>query len=170
MLGSFWRKVIGWSQVLGGAAGYALLGITAVQQPRLGIPPELRPPFAWYLMGAAAFTGAIVAGVLLLRGHRLGLSASALVQAAQVVQLSLPSTFVYQFATGIQVLLFVNPTTVRLSPGVNAGFTALPPRVAEPWSVGLNLFALFALVVLLRAQPHEPDEASSATTMGVESG
>lgn len=170
MLRSVWRKVIGWSQVLGGAAGYALLGFTAVQQPRLGIPAELRLPVAWYLMGAAAFTGAIAAGALLLRGHRAGPSASALVQAAQLVQLSLPSTFVYQFATGIQVLLVVSPTAVRLSPGVNASFTALRPRAVEPWSVGLNLFALFALVVLLRAQRHEPAEASSATATGLASG
>ena len=142
-------KVVGWCEVIGGAAGFLLLPITAVQQTRLGLPVDVRMPLTWYVMAAVTFGASIAAGALLLRHRAAGIAASSVIQGLQIVQFSLPG-FVYQYSTGFQLLLFVNSYTVRLSPGVNAGFTALPPRVSAPWSVGVNFFAVIALVVLLR--------------------
>jgi len=145
-----WLKVIGWSEVLGGAAGFVLLPVTLMQQRQPGFPPGGRVPPAWYAMGAVAFAASLVAGVLLLRGRPLGARLSAGLQALQVVQVG-TQAFVYQYVTGLQVLLLVTPGGWRLSPGVNVGFAALPPPGPYPaWSLGINFFALAALAVLLR--------------------
>jgi hypothetical protein len=161
MLSSFWRNTIGWSELLGGIVGYSVLGITAFQQPRLGIPPELRLPLLWYFMGALAFTFTIFAGVQLLRRRPSGIIASTVVQTAQLVQFSVPGAFIYQFVTGIQIMLIVDQTTIHFSPGVRAGFTALPPRVMAPGFAAINLFAVFAMMALLRAQSRKPEATSS---------
>lgn len=59
---SIWRRLIGWSQMLGGATGYLLLAVTSFQQRR-GITSSLGSmSAAWFATSGIAFTVAIVAG------------------------------------------------------------------------------------------------------------
>jgi hypothetical protein len=157
---SRWTVIIAWAQLVGGIVGLALLALIPIQQERLQLPEHLRVPPYWYLAAAVAFALSIVAGELLRRGHRLGRTASLAIQAAQVVRFS-SRTFVYQFVTGIELVATVTPGGASLSPGIRAGFTAGPPLSAEPWAVGINLFALLAVILLLRSS--SPSAAHSQT-------
>jgi hypothetical protein len=156
-----WLAVIAWSEIIGGAAGFFLLPVTYSQYDRLQIPEALRMGPGWYVAAAVAFLCSIVAGLLLRRGKMLGRTMSAVLQAFQIIQFS-TGILVYQFVTGLELLVFLSPTEVRLSPGVRAAFTAMPPKVQAPWSVAVNLFAVLALFVILRSGRATTDEPAIA--------
>jgi hypothetical protein len=143
-------RIVSWAQIIGGIAGLALLPLIPTQQARMALPDHLRMPAHWYVFAFLAFAVSIIAGEFLRRGHRYGRPLSIAVQAAQVFRFS-TAAFVYQFATGLELLLFLNRSEVRFSPGVRATFSAMPPLVQEPWSIGVNIFAIIALVVLIRS-------------------
>ena len=136
------KLLVAWSELLGGAVGLlVLLPITASQ--KLGLAP------LYYVGAGTAFLLASVAGWLLLKNQKLGYKLSLLVQLLQVVQIVV-SSWEFQYATGLQVLLRIDTTGFEFSPGVNAAVWLGPTLVPSPSMVAINLFALWASIFLAR--------------------
>ena len=136
-----WDRLIAWSELLGGLAGLVvLLPVAAIQRVA-----SLGPMY--YLGAGLGFLAASVAGVLLLRRKQFGRELSLVVQLLQVVQLTALGWMIH-YATGIQALIKIGPGTFQLSPGVNAAVWFAPTLVPAHWTIGVNMFALWAAIYL----------------------
>ena len=136
-----WDRLIAWSELLGGLAGLVvLLPVAAIQRVA-----SLGP--IYYLGAGLGFLVASVAGVLLLRRKPFGRELSLVVQLLQVVQLT-GFGWMIHYATGIQVLIKMGPGTFQLSPGVNAAVWLAPTLIPADWTIGVNMFALWAAIYL----------------------
>lgn len=151
-------QIVAWSELLGGAAGlFVLLPIAALQHVA-----SLGP--GYYVIAVAGFSVAIAAGWGLLRHRPLGRPLSLVVQSLQVVQ-CIAGSWMIQYATGVQVLLKLRSGNFQFSPGVNAAIWFGPTLVPAEWMIGLNLYALWALWVLLQRESSSlPEEAQGVTS------
>lgn len=134
-------QVIAWSQMCGGIIGAAiLLPIAALQRVApVGV--------AYYLPAAGAFLVAAWAGWRLLYKQAFGRELSLAVQLLQVVQLT-AAGWMFQYVTGLQVLVKVGARLFQVSPGVNSAVWFGPTLVPVDWQVTVNFFALWASVQL----------------------
>jgi hypothetical protein len=165
---SWLRGIIALCQIAGGAwmAKYVIAA-----------PAESRwTPFSFLSLGLAAVS--IYAGVVLWRGSARGFRVSRIIQGLQVVRIYTgPLLFVVALGPQLLINLFITPdlsltthSPVPLPVSGLVGFSAALGLLGggtwaevAPTGVGINLFAAFALVALLRggparieAQPAEP--------------
>ena len=85
----------------------------------------LDPP--WQAIPGLAFIAlSMAAGILLLRNHRYGVPASILVQALQILSVSVPSRLRFVAVAGPIAQLIVATTGVRFEVGAGGAFVAVP--------------------------------------------
>lgn len=158
MNGRRWIQIVAWAEIIGGVAGIALMPFIAVVGDRSGVPGAVRPPSYWYVLALVAFLLSIAAGINLRRNMTRGWWMSLLVQGAQVVRFS-TATFTYQYSGGIDVLVHLDPSELRFSPGISTSLSAMALPTREPWSFGINLFSIFAIWLLVWAYGRRREEA-----------
>jgi hypothetical protein len=146
-------KLIGWSEIVGGAAGLLLLG-SSVLWPHQ--PLSLLNSGG----GGAAFTASALAGLLLLRHHRWGTILTFVAQAAQIFHIQRPD-FSFSFFAGPQLMVRVTEGTIQVSAGVDASFWMGSNMDPEPFMFAFNFFPIIAIVYVgMRAsalsRPAEP--------------
>jgi hypothetical protein len=103
---------------------------------------------------AALGTAGGLLGVRQLKGDHRWRNLALAYWALQIVSFSLPIG-TYNFFSGLQLLIGVSPSTVELigHPQIGAAFEVLRTPKYEPTYIGVNLFALSAVIVLLK-YPH----------------
>ena len=144
-LGHLWSwlfaaKVIAWLDILGGSYGLFLYRGALLAWPFFGL--------------------SIMAGVLLLVGHREGVEAALLVEGLQVIAFQVPRAG-YQFASGIQLYVYFTGAGAGLSVGLRSSLRLWPQGTATMFAV--NLFSLVALPILWRAmRDRDTREAAAA--------
>jgi len=156
-------KLIGWSEIVGGAAGFLLLGMAILW------PAQPQPLFN-FVGGGFAFLASALAGVLLLRHHRWGTLLTFAVQAAQIFHIQRPD-FSFSFFAGPQLMVRVAEGGIVLNAGVNASFWMGANMGPEPFMFAINFFPVIAVVyAATRATaPSRPTEPAHSGAMPGES-
>ena len=152
------NQIIGWSELLGGAAGLlVLLPIAAIQR---------RVPLGvmYYVGSGVGFVFASLAGWRLLTGRPGGHELSLIVQLLQIVQLT-AFGWAFQYAVGLQMLLKAGRGLFEVSPGVNATVWLGPTLVPAPSSIVINVFAIWASIYLGRALTRSRAFSTGAATV-----
>jgi len=140
---SILRRVIGLVEVLG--AGWSVVGLGGLFLRSGAVMPW---SFLFIFLGSYTFVG--LAGVLLLRQHRLGEPLSILAQVPQLVQLT-SGALAYRFIAGYQVTLFLVGDRFGAYAGLSAAINLWRGTNDPAFMLGVNLIpvVLLALLVLL---------------------
>lgn len=153
-----WRQVIAVSQLAGAALGGVEYVVSALEASRGSSPFP-----AWHSILVALFCSAsIVAGWVLLRRRRGGTTLSVLVQSLQGLWVWLPD-FSFRLTSGLALL--ASWTTARGLDGIAGATVAFRLGLPEPGAgvgLGVNAFAIAAVVFLLRMDDGTRDTAVSA--------
>lgn len=125
----------------------------------------VRHPVGVVTLGLVGMTAAV--GVALLVGHRGALGLAAVLQAAQVLALSLPGLAVWIVRIGLRVWLSIPPLDGRSVVGATtdaAVLTIWGDAARLPLGVSVNLCALIAFALCLSCLPTDagPPEGPSA--------
>jgi hypothetical protein len=130
------RKLIAWSEIVGGTLGLLLLAY-------LTFKTAVLPTAAVILPGLSGFLFTIAAGVLLARNTARGRLLSMAVQAVQIPLVS-TAAFAFRFQAGPQALVGESASYI----GFRTDYTLQFPPVSEPHGLVVNLAAVFALMWL----------------------
>lgn len=142
-LSSRWLAIVGWSELVGGAAGSVLFVMDARSAESPAVP-------WWSLAGALAFGAAsCLAGLLLLRRRPGGRALSIAVQSLQVFRVAVAGV-AWRATAGLALTLWYSePGGWDGIFGATATFRVAHPSPSD-WEFGMNVFALLALYKLLR--------------------
>lgn len=137
------RKAIALEQILGGIALSALTFWVQFKAP--GLP-------GWYLLLSQSFAFVfLVAGWLLWRGDRRGLAMSRTLQAFQLLQVYTPWV-AWALVAGPHCTVYLGVTGLSAQIGFSGTLTIVVGRL-RGWSIGVNLIALAATMLLYRSVP-----------------
>ena len=134
------RKLIAWSEIIGGTLGLLLLAY-------LTFKTAVLPTAAVILPGLSGFLFTIAAGVLLARNTARGRLLSMAVQAVQIPLVS-TAAFSFRFQAGPQALVGAWGRESVAYFGFRTDYTLLLPPVSDPHGLVVNLAAVFGLAWL----------------------
>lgn len=146
------RRGLALALVVGGLVGVAmLLGVVFGDRPTLAGTPVL---WLWVVGWVALFAWAAFAGVRLWQGAAYGLRWAPLLFACQVPVVALPWVK-YQWFTGANIAVVIDvaspSTPLRMAFEVGANGQFFLRLGSGDIAIGANLFALAAVLLLLRA-------------------
>ena len=105
-------------------------------------------PYVWFwVLVESVGVAAVAGGVWLWKDEPRGYRLSALVQAIQIIQIQ-TAAFGFGVMAGFQVRVYVSPSAFTVGPAFYG--TMFITSGADQWWVTVNLFAIFAMVVLMR--------------------
>lgn len=142
------RLLVGVMEVVGGMLGLALIGASAIDRNAL---PWIDCAFA------AAFVMMVVAGLALLRKHRLGRPLSMTVQAIQLPWIG-AGALTYQLAAAVGLWVVISENGVHLEDAVGSMWRVelgSPAGGTSPLPLGVNLVAAICLAMLLTMTQHQ---------------
>jgi hypothetical protein len=87
----------------------------------------------------------IIAGALMLRGHHLGLTLTAILQLPQLIQVYGPALTVYCFTGAMAAVVLKSNGVMTLKAMLGSGFTFELDGSSEPAGMGLNIVAAWVL-------------------------
>ena len=138
-----WRRVLGWSQLICGLLGIAVIPWTAPRIQGVTDPNS-------YIAGALMYIGlTALAGMGLLRRSSWSIPLSVCVQIPQVVWIVNPS-FRFQFVCGLMLLIQLTPGNLSFGAGFEVSTWLGRNRGPEQQLYALNLFPILALRGLWR--------------------
>lgn len=141
------RKVIAWSQIVGGAFMLVVPWITIIQGHALE---------AWgFLLHTAVGTGGVLGGVWLRRGDPRGWDLSRVLQGLQIIQLVMP-TWAFGLSLGLNLFMVWKPSGFAVSAGVDSRLIMQTGAGMER-QMAVNFFALLAFAALMRPLREEDD-------------
>ena len=134
------RKLIAWSEIIGGTIGLLLLAY-------LTFKTAVLPTTVVILPGLSGFLFTIAAGALLMRNTARGRLLSMAVQAVQIPLVS-TAAFAFRFQAGPQALVGAWGRESVAYVGFRTDYTLQLSPISEPHGFVVNLAAVFGLVWL----------------------
>ncbi len=137
-----WNKIIAMLEIAGGALGTAK-AVAIISANSLEVTPM---SYLFLILYVLSF----IAGLLLWKGHPLGISLSLPVQAFQIPQFNV-NDLSYRFMDGLELTLhlgFKGESNFDFTIGSNWNFSVFPQE--EPFWIGLNIAAGIILVYLYK--------------------
>ena len=154
-----WRRVLGWSQLICGLLGMAILPWAAGRMPTITDPNS-------YMAGGFIYVGlTALAGIGLLRGSSWGIPLPACVQIPQVLWFAHPS-FRFQFICGPMLLIQLTPGNLSVGTGFEVSAWLGRNPGPEQQLYALNLFPVLALRGLWRLRRAGDKAASETSAVG----
>jgi hypothetical protein len=133
------RSVVAWYQIVGGAAGLAVMSVLPLfTRAQLG---------GSSLLVALPFLCVLVAGVLLSRRHPLGSPFTIVAQLSQLVFFA-QGGYVYHFGAGVLLGEWIQQDRLRFHAGVDLTFMFSWGQSDIPAMIGVNVMPLIMLALL----------------------